>query len=318
MKTLQFVDARGLRLAVAKDDDAPVRDVTSVLSWAGSLVDLIELSRVMGTGLPSLLRQLYDQSTEEITADLVEGWVDSMGRRVGVGLPVQATEVWAAGVTYRRSREARQEESGDGEAIYRRVYDAERPELFLKDSQGIRSVPTGVPIGVRGDSVWSVPEPEIALVLDSTGAIVGVTLANDVTARDLEAENPLYLPQAKIFSASCAYGPCMLVVEGGADSIPDMEIRLEILDAEGATRFAAETSTSMMQRTYVELVDWLRRYNVFRDGTLLLTGTGIVPPGTMALTQGDRVAISSPTIGRLVNPVDILSSSTKQTAEVAR
>lgn len=318
MKTMQFVDARGLRLAVAEEDEGQVRDVTSLLPSNGSLVDLIGFSRAMGTDLPGVLGRLYDQSTEQVTADLAHGWVESPGRRLGAGLPVQATEVWAAGVSYRRSREARREESGAGEGIYRRVYDAERPELFLKDSHGMRSVPTGVPIGVRADSVWTVPEPEIALVLDADGTIVGVTLANDVTARDIEAENPLYLPQAKIFSASCAYGPSMLVVEGGVDGIPDMEIHLEIADSDGATRFEAETSTQMMHRSYGELVDWLRRYNVFRDGTVLLTGTGIVPPGTLALTQGDQVTISTPSIGRLVNTVEILSVCTTTAAQVTQ
>jgi len=213
-------------------------------------------------------------------------------------MPVEPPEVWCAGVTYERSRDARIEESRID--VYSLVYGAERPELFLKDAACRRTVGPGRPIGVRSDSSWDVPEPEIALVLGDDGAIEGYTIGNDVSSRAIEGENPLYLPQAKLFAGACAIGPAVVPANGDA---PEFEIRMRILGRDGSELFTGETSTARMQRSFEELVSWLRRDNPVPPGSVLLTGTGLVPPDDFTLEPGQRVEIHVPEIGMLVNPV---------------
>jgi 2-dehydro-3-deoxy-D-arabinonate dehydratase len=213
--------------------------------------------------------------------------------------PVDRQEVWAAGVTYAWSREARVREARAKE-VYVRVYEAARPELFFK------ALPEKVVgphdwIGLRGDSAWNVPEPELALVLNPALAIVGYTVANDVSSRDIEGENPLYLPQAKIYRHSCALGPLIALAGPGLDA-QNLTIRLTIRRA-GATAFAGETSTAKMNRTPAELASYLGRYNDFPYGAVLLTGTGIVPGDDFTLRDGDEVIIEIEGIGCLRNPV---------------
>ena len=214
-------------------------------------------------------------------------------------IPVEPPEVWCAGVTYERSRDARIEESAV-EDVYSLVYDADRPELFLKDAACRRTVGPGEPIGVRADSAWNVPEPEIALVLGEGGSLVGVTIGNDVSSRDIEGANPLYLPQAKVYAGACALGPAVLVPD---DWSAPFEIRLRILDADGAMVFEGETSTARMTRSFEELAGWLLRDNPVPPGSVLLTGTGVVPPDDFTLEPGHVVEISVPGIGTLRNPV---------------
>jgi len=214
-------------------------------------------------------------------------------------IPIEPPEVWCAGVTYRRSRDARIEESAVKD-VYSLVYDADRPELFLKDAGGRRTVGPGEPIGVREESTWTVPEPELALVLGLGGRIVGATAGNDVTSRDIEAANPLYLPQAKVFAGACSLGPVVLTPDGWPDAF---EIRCRILGADGAVVWEGETSTARMKRSFNELVSWLVRDNPVAPGTVLLTGTGLVPPDDVALAPGQRVVIDVSGIGRLENPV---------------
>ena len=214
-------------------------------------------------------------------------------------MPVEPPEVWCAGVTYGRSRDARIEESRID--VYSLVYDAERPEVFLKDAVCRRTVGPGKAIGVRDDSTWDVPEPELALVLGEGGAIAGYTIGNDVSSRAIEGENPLYLPQAKLFAGACALGPAVLVVNT-RDPGP-FEIRMRVLGAEGDELFAGSTSTERMTRSFEELVTWVRRDNPVPAGSVLLTGTGLVPPDDFTLTPGQRVEITVPGIGTLVNPV---------------
>src|SRR6266536_1541753 len=216
----------------------------------------------------------------------------------GLVMPLDPTEVWGAGVTYERSRQARIEESRLD--IYSRVYEAARPELFFKDAACRRTVGPGAMIGVRSDGRWTVPEPELALVIGRRGRIVGATAANDVTARDIEAENPLYLPQAKIFACACSIGPAVLTPDEWPESF---EIGCRILEADGTVVWADETSTGSMKRTFDELVSWLVRDNPVPAGSVFLTGTGLVPPDDVALAPGQRVEISVPAIGTLVNPV---------------
>ncbi len=216
-------------------------------------------------------------------------------------MPLCPPEVWCAGVTYERSRDARVDESTVKD-VYTLVYDAERPELFLKDAACRRTVGPGRPIGVRADSSWDVPEPEIGLVLGAGGAITGYTIGNDVSSRAIEGENPLYLPQAKLFAGACAIGPAVLEAEG-TDAVFD--IRLRIVGAGGDELFVGETSTARMKRSFEELVSWLRRDNPVPPGSVLLTGTGLVPPDDFTLEPGQLVEIHVPGIGTLRNPVGL-------------
>jgi 2-dehydro-3-deoxy-D-arabinonate dehydratase len=217
--------------------------------------------------------------------------------------PVGLQEVWAAGVTYYRSRTARMEESrvAGGGSFYDRVYAAERPELFFKATPH-RVVGPGGRVRIRADSRWSVPEPELALVVNRRGAIVGCTIGNDMSARDIEGENPLYLPQAKVYAACCALGPAVLVGRGALS--PETAIQLEIR-RDGTQVFAGSTDVAMLKRTADELVGFLYRDNDFPQGCVLLTGTGIVPPDEFTLQQGDEIAIAIPPIGTLRTVVQL-------------
>jgi 2-dehydro-3-deoxy-D-arabinonate dehydratase len=217
-------------------------------------------------------------------------------------LPVEPPEVWCAGVTYERSRDARIEESAVQD-VYALVYDAERPELFLKDAACRRTVGPGQPVGIRSDSAWNVPEPEIALVLGHGGEIAGVTIGNDVSSREIEGTNPLYLPQAKVYAGACALGPA--VVSPAPDE--PLEIRLRILGEAGDVLFAAETSTARMKRSFEDLVAYLVRDNPVPARSVLLTGTGLVPPDDFTLEPGHVVEITVPGIGTLSNPVVLAS-----------
>ena len=200
-------------------------------------------------------------------------------------------EVWASGVTYLRSRDAREAESA-GSNIYNRVYDAERPELFLK-ALGWRVVAHEAPVRIRPDSRWNVPEPEIVLVVNRHLEIVGYTAGNDVSSRDIEGENPLYLPQAKVYDASCALGPG--IVLAGAEQLRDLPIQL-VVERQGAREFEGETSTAQMRRGFDELVGYLGKDLQFPSGALLMTGTGIVPDDAFTLQSRDEITI---TVGEL-------------------
>jgi len=202
--------------------------------------------------------------------------------------PVDASsEVWAAGVTYLRSREAREAESTVRD-LYAKVYDAERPELFFK-SPGWRVAGHGMPIRIRRDSRWNVPEPELTLAINAHGEIVGFCAGNDVSSRDIEGDNPLYLPQAKIYDGSCAIGPGIALC--GASLLQNLSIELTVLRA-GRPIFTGETRTSRIKRPLQELVDHLRKELDFPHGAFLMTGTGIVPPDEFSLRWGDVVRIS--------------------------
>ncbi len=213
-------------------------------------------------------------------------------------LPLAPPEVWCAGVTYERSRDARIEESGSD--VYARVYEAERPELFLKDAGCRRTVGPGATVGVRSDARWTVPEPEIGVVLDGDGGIAGYTIGNDVSSRDIEGANPLYLPQAKVYAGACALGPALLATD---EPEPVFELELRIRDPSGTLVFDGTTSTARMRRSFRELVAWLSRDNPVPAGSVLLTGTGLVPPDDFTLEPGQVVEIRVPGIGTLRNEV---------------
>jgi 2-dehydro-3-deoxy-D-arabinonate dehydratase len=212
-------------------------------------------------------------------------------------------------VTYERSRDARIEESAVRD-VYSLVYDADRPELFLKDASCRRTVGPGRPIAIRSDSAWNVPEPEIALVLDGAGEVTGVTIGNDVSSREIEGANPLYLPQAKVYAGACALGPAVV---SPAPAEP-LEIAMRILDEGGDVLFAGATSTARMKRSFEDLVAYLVRDNPVPERSVLLTGTGLVPPDGFTLEPGHVVEISVPGIGTLSNPVVLASSLVERSA----
>ena len=216
--------------------------------------------------------------------------------------PAAGQEVWGAGVTYDRSRSARLEESqaAGGASFYDRVYEAERPELFFKCA-GWRARGPGQPVRVRRDSRWSVPEPELALCVNARGEIVGYTIGDDLSARDIEAENPLYLPQAKTYDGSCALGPALLLRERALPR--ETTIGLRVTRAGGIV-FEDSTTLARMRRSEEELVAFLCRETSFPLGCVLLTGTGIVPPAAFALRAGDEIEIHVPPIGTLHNTVE--------------
>jgi 2-dehydro-3-deoxy-D-arabinonate dehydratase len=215
--------------------------------------------------------------------------------------PIGSQEVWAAGVTYYRSRDARMEESksSGGGDFYDRVYHATRPELFFKSMpHGV--VGPGAKVAIRDDASWSVPEPELTLLVTPRGRIAGYTIGNDMSSRDIEGENPLYLPQAKVYDRSCALGPCVLVSD--KPLLSTTEIALEIRRA-GIAIFSGATTLKEMKRKLEELVEYLYRNHSFPHGCFLLTGTGIVPPDSFSLKIGDEIRITIPPIGTLTNVV---------------
>lgn len=215
--------------------------------------------------------------------------------------PIGQQEIWASGVTYLRSREARMEEAKDAGAgdFYARVYEAERPELFFKATPS-RVVGHGEKVRIRKDSKWNVPEPELTLFISSEGSIEGYTIGNDMSSRDIEGENPLYLPQAKSYDASASIGPCIYVP--GKPIEADTMIRLYI-KREKESVFSGEISINRMKRVHTELVEYLFRETSFPCGVFLMTGTGIVPPDHFTLEPGDEIRISIDGIGTLINTV---------------
>lgn len=215
--------------------------------------------------------------------------------------PLQSQEVWAAGVTYLRSMKARREESKEagGDTFYDRVYAAERPELFFKATPH-RVVAPGAPVRIRADSKWNVPEPELTLAINSAGKIFGFTAGNDMSSRDIEGENPLYLPQAKVYTGCAALGPALVLT----DTVPGPEtvIALEIRRA-GQPVFSDQTKVAQIKRSLPSLADWLFRDNAFPHGCYLMTGTGIIPPDDFTLHHGDEIRITIEPAGTLINPV---------------
>ncbi|GAB3976343.1 fumarylacetoacetate hydrolase family protein [Spirosoma terrae] len=236
-------------------------------------------------------------TTEVVAVDDHQQWVQA-----GLLAPIGRQEVWASGVTYLRSRDARMEESkkSGGDNFYDRVYDAERPELFFKSTPE-RVVGPGANVRIRADSSWNVPEPELTLFITSSGKIVGYTCGNDMSSRSIEGENPLYLPQAKSYDGAAALGPCLYVPENPI--APDTQIRLEII-REHQAAFTNSIAISQMKRQHTELVSFLYRECSFSYGCFLMTGTGIVPPDDFTLRSGDEIRISIDGIGTLENVVE--------------
>jgi len=261
--------------------------------WEGGLarpipshtaLDLIRRAQTEGQPLAGLAAELASRHAEKLPP----------------ALPIQPPEVWACGCTYEASSSFRDAEQGTREGMYAYVYREPRPEIFFKGTARV-CVPSGQPIGIRADSRFTAPEPELALVLGARGAIAGYTLANDVSAWDIERENPLYLPQSKVYDGCCALGPVMLT----ADALPDpyaLEINCAI-ERDGRTIFSGAVSTSKLHRRLDALIAALTFANHVPAGTVLLTGTGIIVPQEAALAPGDTVRIRVPEIGELNNTV---------------
>ncbi len=270
-----------------------------LLNEAGTAV--LDLS---GAGLHSLAALLDEVSPVETLRRASAGRLPEHALSAITFLaPVEHHEVWAAGVTYLRSKAARMEESDFSATAYDRVYAAARPEIFFK-SIAEKVVPTGGEVGIRRDATWNVPEPELALVLNSRGEVAGFTVGNDMSSRDIEGENLLYLPQAKIYEGSCALGPWVTV---GATEAAAREWTITLaIDRNGARVFGGETVVSQIKRTFQELAGYLFRSQRFPHGAVLLTGTGIVPTETFTLQPGDTIAITISGIGTLKNTVSVV------------
>lgn len=292
--------SRGWRLVRLEGGDGT--RLGAVAPDAPGSIALLDASDPLALLAPGALAAAEAASPESVEAD-----PDTLRPAAPwrLGLPVDCPEVWCAGVTYERSRDARLEESKtEARDAYSLVYDAERPELFLKDAGRRRTVGQDAPVGVRSDATWSVPEPELGIVLGEGGALLGLTAGNDVSSRDIEGENPLYLPQAKVYAGACAIGPAVLVPE---DWEEPFAIELRVAAPRGETLFASETSTARMKRGLAELAAFCVRDNPVPPGSVLLTGTGLVPPDEFTLEAGMTVEVGIAGIGKLVNTVAIAS-----------
>jgi 2-dehydro-3-deoxy-D-arabinonate dehydratase len=266
------------------------------------VIDRMNVAPLASTGQFRTLSDLFEAENPAAMADLLADSAAAPLSLADVTLlaPIDRQEVWAAGVTYRRSKVARMEESEGAARFYDLVYQSDRPELFFKANPRRVAGPNR-PVRIRRDARWNVPEPELALVLNSRMELVGYTIGNDMSSRDIEGENPLYLPQAKMYDGCCALGPCVTL----AGSMPPLdEITIGLVIRRGdRIAFEAETEASRIARPFANLIDYLSRDNTFPDGVFLLTGTGIVPPDDFTLQRGDQVEISVTGIGTLINPV---------------
>ncbi|HEY0109133.1 MAG TPA: fumarylacetoacetate hydrolase family protein [Fibrella sp.] len=246
---------------------------------------------------------LYEEATADFNSDdAVLKNADWLTDIQPILPPIQSQEVWASGVTYLRSRDARMDESkvAGGDTFYDKVYEAERPELFFKASAR-RTVGTNDSVRIRKDSTWDVPEPELTLFVTASGKIVGYTVGNDMSSRSIEGENPLYLPQAKSYDRCASLGPCLYVP--GQPISPETLISL-VIERADEVAFSQQIQINQMKRTHTELVSFLFRECSFPDGVYLMTGTGIVPPNTFTLQSGDRITITIEGIGALTNWVE--------------
>ncbi len=266
-------------------DDQRVLDLSAV--GVANLTDLLDQP-----DLPARLHSLAARSPRQFELSAVR-----------LLPPVEQQEVWAAGVTYLRSKRARMEESDFSATAYDRVYDAPRPEIFFK-ALGAKVVTTGDAVGIRADAKWNVPEPELALVLNRRGQLVGYAVGNDMSSRDIEGENLLYLPQAKVYDRACAMGP-FITVDATEAVARTWSIRIAIHRG-GTSVFAGETQVGQIKRSFDELLGWLNRSQTFPTGAVLFTGTGVVPANDFTLAAGDQVLIEISGIGALHNSVGVV------------
>lgn len=286
----------GPRLGLVRDDRVydlttadPVRFASLAVLFAEAQREGITPAALLAQRVPEQLHHASSYRYADLDVSPVSGQPHLMAPPVA--------EVWAAGVTYLRSRDARVGES-EVPDVYTRVYEAERPELFFK-ATGQRVRGQGAELYLRSDATWNVPEPELGLVLNPRGQVVGYTIGNDLSSRDIEGLNPLYLPQAKIWRGACAIGPAILVTDE-----PPLAFAISVsVLRDGASTFTGEITTKQMKRSFTELVSFLTHDNEFFGPTVLLTGTGIVPPDSFTLQDGDVVEIAVSGIGTLRNPI---------------
>ena len=298
MKYYSLIGAEGdIRLAVEAQEGA-LADLTSVHHELEALEDLALAAAVSGQSMDTLARQIVEGGAPEeySLAEIMSGEGDVLP-----DMPFEPPEVWAAGVTYKTSEMERRRESETPD-VYSMVYSAERPEVFFKATAD-RCVGPDDSVGIREDSNWNVPEPELAFVLYG-GEIIGYTIGNDMSSRQIEGENPLYLPQAKVFNRCCAIGPCFVTAES-IDDPHGLDVSCAIT-RDGEEVFSGSTNTSQMARTCEELAEWLQRHNDVPNMTAVLTGTSIVPPPDFTLQEGDIVSITIEGIGTLVNDVIVV------------
>lgn len=280
------------RRRVGRLDGDQVVDVTNPSGGLSSALDLIVWADREHAGLADALAALG-----------ASGQAYGLGTAASIEIPLDPPEVWGCGVTYRKSAEFRDEETDQKRGMYDQVYSAPRPEIFFKATAARCVGPSGS-ICVRSDSTFTAPEPELAIVVDSRGEILAYTVADDVSAWDIERENPLYLPQSKIFQGCCALGPSLVTPDEVGDPY-GLQVRARIL-RDGQVIFEDRVETSRIKRRLEELVDYLRRDNPVPAGTVILTGTGIIVSAEHALRAGDVVEVEIPGLGRLRNPVQQL------------
>jgi 2-dehydro-3-deoxy-D-arabinonate dehydratase len=283
MNLCRFKDKQGIRIGIA--DASTVIDLTPA-------------------GITNLSSVLEDENPTARLGKIAQEKLPRLAvKDVQLLPPVEQQEVWAAGVTYLRSKTARMEESDFSASAYDKVYAADRPEIFFK-SIAEKVSGTGEPVGIRKDAKWNVPEPELALVINAKGKIVGYTVGNDMSSRDIEGENLLYLPQAKVYKQSCALGP-WITLGGTEDEVRQWVIRIAI-KRDGAAVFTGETSVNQIKRSFTDLVNYLFRSQEFPHGAVLLTGTGVVPDDSFTLRANDITEIEISGIGTLKNTVMVV------------
>lgn len=296
-----MLDSSESHLTIEANDESLV-DLTSISPHARTVDDLLKAAALTGATVDHVARSLIDRGGNAwmSLADLQSNSAVE-GRYPRLSVPLVPPEIWAVGVTYQDSMRERQAESKSPD-IYARVYGAERPEVFFKGTPRVLAQPFGE-VGIRADSAWNVPEPELAFVLFD-GQIVGYTCGNDMSSRTIEGDNPLYLPQAKIYDRSCAIGPCFATPEAVGNA-QNLTVTLTITRA-GKQAFKGSTNTSKMRRDCAYLADWLQRHNPVPDGTTVCTGTGTIPPPDFTLQQGDVIDIQIEKIGTLTNTVVVV------------
>ena len=301
MRYYQFSFRGESHFGVETSDDT-LYDLTAANPHATDLFSLLRAASMMGVSLDHVARQVIDRGISN-TFSLKELHENASEQADGprLELPFRPPEVWAAGVTYQSSMFERQAES-DTPDVYGKVYAADRPEVFFKATPSRVAGPYDE-VGIRADSTWDVPEPELAFVLFDR-EIAGYTCGNDMSSRSIEGDNPLYLPQAKVYDKSCSIGPCFATIESVGDP-QDLAVRLTI-ERDGKEAFNGETSTGAMFRNCEDIADWLQRHNSVPDGTTVVTGTGVIPPMDFTLAEGDVVNVEIENIGRLTNTVVVV------------
>ena len=298
MKYYSLIGLDGGTSLAVEAREGVLSDLMSVHHELEALEDLALASTLSGQSIDALAQQIIDGGNPEqySLAEIMSGESD-----VVLDMPFEPPEVWAAGVTYKTSEMERRRESETPD-VYSMVYSAPRPEVFFKATPE-RCVGPFDSVGIREDSDWNVPEPELAFVLYG-GEIVGYTIGNDMSSRQIEGENPLYLPQAKVFNRCCSIGPCFVTAES-IDNPHGLDVNCAIT-RDGEEVFSGSTNTSQMARTCQELADWLQKHNDVPNMTAVLTGTSIVPPPDFTLQEGDRVSMTIEGIGTLVNDVIVV------------